>query len=312
MKLLEFTPWLVQKNKGPANVRGVVYFIGGGSPGTVLTSAWAAPYFFKTLSENGWDVIEAKQPQSQINSDKPSSVVQPAAVFLNRRVNELKAQGYKRVVAAGHSWGAWVCLVAAQDPDCAADVLLLSAPNPFGSKTQSRLLHENYHRGYTGPVAGGRFQRNLTEFGPLLDKIKTPIVLILPDDTEWDPDPGARGELALKHFTQVNVPHLIIAKPPGFYGHLGAYLPMFDYRYGTCIQSFLENPKSGACRPSPIASDDFRSIISIRQVAGADKKALSSAGELAEKNFVVYSMVDVVAKYYRYVSPGRADDHGRQ
>ena len=43
LKLLEFTPWLVQKNKGPANAKGVVYFIGGVSPGAPISSAGPSP-----------------------------------------------------------------------------------------------------------------------------------------------------------------------------------------------------------------------------------------------------------------------------
>ena len=63
VKLLEFTPWLVQKNKGPASAKGIgaCYFIGGTSHGEPLTSTWAVPYFFKTLSQSGWDVVEDGQ-----------------------------------------------------------------------------------------------------------------------------------------------------------------------------------------------------------------------------------------------------------
>ena len=276
----------MQKNKGPAAPKGVVYFIGGISTGAAINSAWATPYFLKTLSENGWDVIEAKQPQSQVNSNNPASVVRPAAVFLNRRVNELKAQGYKRVVIGGHSWGGWVSMAAAGEHDCAADAALLSAPNTFSMRSNRM------------------FRMALTEFGPALNRVKIPTVLILPDDTDiYDPDPAARGEIAEKHFTEANVPHLVIAKPQGFFGHLAGWLPLFDYRYGTCIQAFLENPKSGACRPLPLTSKDFRSIIDIRLVAGAADNTISSADGLVGKNFVIYTMIDMVSQYYRYVSP---------
>ena len=229
------------------------------------------------------------------------------------RPRSLKAQGYKKVVLAGHSWGAWVAMVAAQDPQCAAGALLLSAPNTFGprlSQTTGR-PNQDFRRGRNRQIPektvrlNESFQKALTEFGPALSGVKTPTVLILPDDTEWDPDPGARGEIAERHFTESHVPHLIITKPSGFSGHLAGWLPIFDYRYGACIEAFLENPASGACRPVPITSKDFRSIIDIRQVPGADKRSLLSAEGLTGKNFVAYTMLDVVSKYYRYIASGR-------
>ena len=83
---------------------------------------------------------------------------------------------------------------------------------------------------------------------------------------------------------------------------MAGWLPIFDYRYGTCIQAF-QNPKSGTCQVSSINKNDFRSIISIRQIVEADKKSVSSAEGLTGKNFIVYRMVGVISQYYRYVSP---------
>ena len=99
VKLLEFTPWLVQKNKGPANAKGVVYFIAGSAMVPLSVPLGPSQNFSKTLSENGWDVIEAKQPKDQTDSFSPRDDLDDAAVFLNRRVNELKAEGYKRVLS---------------------------------------------------------------------------------------------------------------------------------------------------------------------------------------------------------------------
>ena len=64
-KLQEFTPWLVHKPKGPGEVKGVVYFIGGATRGAPLTSAKATPYLLKTMSESGWDIIGAKLPRAE-------------------------------------------------------------------------------------------------------------------------------------------------------------------------------------------------------------------------------------------------------
>ena len=111
------------------------------------------------------------------------------------------------MIAAGHSWGAWVAMVAAQDPGFSADVLLLSAPNTFGARiwTKATITPDKEGRGRKHLLSGKgerpnpNFRMVLAKFGPTLKPVKTPTVLILPDDNEWDPDPAARGEIAEKH-----------------------------------------------------------------------------------------------------------------
>jgi hypothetical protein len=186
-------------------------------------------------------------------------------------------------------------MMAARD-GAAADALLLSAPNTFGPRIS--------------PISGlpnGDFRLTVTEFGPVLSKINIPTVLILPDDTIWDPDPGARGQIAEKNFTQANVPHLVIAKPPGFSGHFAGWLPFFDFVYGKCIARFLENQNSDTCPLPPISNGDFRSILNLKQVTDADKKRITSAETLVGKKFDIYENNDFNRRY-DYISPNQRID----
>src|SRR5690349_20137451 len=72
-KLVERGPWLTMQI-GPENAKGVIYYIRGwGFPtgngpmgGVLLDSFQLLPYFIKTLSEQGWDVIAAKYPNRPI------------------------------------------------------------------------------------------------------------------------------------------------------------------------------------------------------------------------------------------------------
>jgi pimeloyl-ACP methyl ester carboxylesterase len=287
--LLESTPWLVGPNKGPTQAKGVIYFVGGFSPAAVSVESYRlVPYYLKSFAENGWDVVLAKHPRVGSGSFGFTHVG-GAAQTIRRRVAELKAQGYKRVVAGGHSWGGWAAMMAARD-GAAVDALLLSAPNTFGPRIS--------------PITGGPngdFRLVVTEFGPVLSKINIPTVLILPDDTIWDPDPGARGQIAEKYFTQANVPHLVIAKPPGFTGHFAGWLPFFDFAYGKCIESFLELPKTEACPLPRISRDDFRSILNLKQVTDADKRRITSAETLVNKKFDAYENDDF-NRQYDYIS----------
>jgi pimeloyl-ACP methyl ester carboxylesterase len=274
-RLFDFTPWLVN-NKGPENAKGVIYFILGwaGSRPT-LDEHRLVPYFLKTLSENGWDIVGTKVPQHLPNQDiAVLGSYEAAPSIVRQQIQKLKVDGYRRVILAGHSWGGWIVLLAAQANDLAADALLLSAPS-VGPKTFD---------GRNNP----KFEKNFTEYPRLMNGIKTPTVLMLYDKD--DEDPGGRGEVAKKHFEQNKVPHLLIDKPAGFTGHFAGWLPLFDYEFGRCIQSFLDNPKTDVCNLSPLANDDFRSILNLNQIADADGKRITTADMLVGKKFAAYTL----------------------
>ncbi len=282
IKLLEFKPPLVHAPGGPAKAKGVIYFINGFTLHQQLAGGNAVPYFVKTLSEKGWDVIGAKMYRTEVF---PRLLVPGASRFVERRIRELKGEGYQQVILCGQCWGAWVSLKVAQSPSSAAGALLLMAPSAYGQR------------------GSPRFREALTGFGPILQGVKTPTMLILPDDTDWDPDPIGRADIAEKYFTEAKVPYVIIAKPPGFKGHMAAWLPVFDFAYGGCIQAFLETPRSAVFSTPPLADDDFRSIVGLDQIKDAESKRLVSAEPLAGKTFIAYTQLELVSKYYHYVSP---------
>jgi len=290
VRLLETNAWLIGPNRGPAQAKGVIYFVAGFSPASPARDDFRlAPYFLKSLADDGWDVVRAKLPHD-VAGALSSEYVGGAAQTIRRRVAELKAEGYKRVVAAGHSWGGWATLMAARD-GLVADALLLSAPNTFGSRISAITGRPNPD-----------YNLVVSEFGPALSTNKIPTVLILPNDTEWDPDPAARGEIAERYFSQANVPHLVIAKPPGFFGHYAGWLPFFDFAYGNCIESFIEKPISAPCRLPEIADNDFRSILSLKQIAEAETRRIVSVAPLQGKKFAVYTLNDVDNKHFDYIA----------
>jgi pimeloyl-ACP methyl ester carboxylesterase len=290
LKLIEGTPWLSSETRGPDAAKGVIYFARGyGWRVKTADDYLAAPYFLKTLSSNGWDVIVAKVPYSV--SERGIELVPRGAAFLRRRVRELKAQGYKRVVLAGHSWGGWASMLAADDPSFAADALLLSAPTTFGRVSSAETGRANAMAGL-----------NVTLFAPSIARVKTPTFLILPNDREWDPDPGTRGAMAEKHFTQSKIPHIVLTKPPGFTGHFAGWLPAFDYVYGRCIEDFLDDTTATACSALPSSNADFRSIQALTQVPDAAAKVIASGVELKGKTFSAFTMLDRVTARYDYTT----------
>ena len=104
LQLSEATPWLV-KNAGPQQAKGVIYWMNGYTKDPPVFDRFRLPpYFLKTLSQQGWDVINTKVPARRATM-MPWELGPQAVDFVRRRVRDLRASGYKRVVVAGHSWG---------------------------------------------------------------------------------------------------------------------------------------------------------------------------------------------------------------
>lgn len=289
-ELLEFQPWLAPANRGPAKAKGLIYFARGYPEPDDREEVQPIPYLLKTLVDDGWDIISGRVPAGL--KERGVEYAAEGASFLRRRMKELKAQGYRRIVLAGHSWGGWIGLLAARAPDFDADVMLLSAPNTFGPRIS--------------PVSKGPnpvYRMSITELPGALKGVRTATVMLLPDDDTWDPDPGQRGAISEKYFAAANVPSIHIVKPPGFFGHFAAWLPIFDYAYGDCIRDFIEHPKTVQCVTPQLTNDDFRSIVEIAQVGDGASRNLRSVEQLSGRAYVAYTLTKQVLRRYKYVSP---------
>jgi dienelactone hydrolase len=254
ISLLEYTALRV-KNQTPTSAEGVIYYIDGTDVDMPVRDDFRAtfPYIFSLNQRHGWNIISAKFPESAKHADNAAP---RAAAFLKNRVTELKAQGYKRVIVGGQSWGAWVSLIAAsQNSAGAIDGLLMAAPGR-----------------YRGAVVNGapnpKFIKNKTEFLELLQTVSVPTALLA---FKNDPiDPGGRSAEAERVLTTNQVAHLIIDQPAKYTGHGVAWYPMFDFEYGGCIGSFLKKARTMRCpSPPPLSNTDSRSILTKKQIAEA-------------------------------------------
>jgi pimeloyl-ACP methyl ester carboxylesterase len=288
-RLLEFTPWLV-KNKGPSEAKGVIYFILGWTNRATLGSYHLTPYFMKSLSESGWDIIAAKIPPELTTNPRATGLYHDVAPSMIRgRLRELKSDGYRRIVLGGHSWGGWITLLTGQGNSTTVDALLMSAPSVGPRVREGR-----------GP--NPFFQKNFSEFPGLAKGINTPLILMLYSQDEEDP--GGRAEIVTKALEQKNVPHVVIDRPAGFTGHFAGWLPLFDYIYGRCISAFLDSQKSETCQRPGLVNDDFRSIISLKQIEDLDKKRITSADALVGKKFIAYTLGSSFLEWH-YVNAGQ-------
>ncbi len=284
--LFEFSPWIT-KNVGPENAKGLVYFIAGQRFDIATQNDFRlAPYFVHTLNTQGWDIVGAKFPEEikYVVSPKVRLFAGAAQAFVQRRLKHFSAMGYRRIVLVGHSWGGWVALLTAANQPKDLNALILVSPSN-GRPT--------FRNGDPNP----EFKRNLTEFGPLLERTKVPTVgMFFSGDDEEIP---GRAAVFRDVFSRAGIPHFAIENPPGFSGHFAGWLPIFSYAYDRCISLVIENvmPQEN-CRNSQLSTTDFRSIFSLAQVQNIER--LRSDHLLAKKQFVSYRLRDADNVFYDY------------
>jgi tetratricopeptide (TPR) repeat protein len=234
-------------------------------------------YFVSELQQSrGWDIIDGNYPRAGVAQIRRLGAANlGAAVFLARRLKELKAQGYQRIYVGGQSWGGWNALLLATMPNLPLDGVVLVVPACCGWRSTGA-DHED-----------ANYANNKLLFDQIVERMRYPTVGVFFLGDEYEP--ADRGAGAAATLTSHGVANLIIDHPPGFSGHGSAWFPSFDYLYGACIADFLESPHTGQCerRHIPLEVGDFRGIIVEQQISRRHLKAATLA-ELKERQFAVY------------------------
>lgn len=216
---------------GPARALGAVIWNPGkaqfrGADGDVL------PFYLDRLRDAGWDVFRLDRDWSSDNL-----VLSPVA--LRAKVGALYRQGYRELVLAGQSYGAWISLlVAASGPPIFA--VIATAPAAFGRAPDSPYV-----------------ERNAADLFPVLDRIRrTRVMLFLFDGDAYDP--GDRGTSARAILAHNGVDNAVIAYQPGWVGHGAANWHGFATRFGPCMIRFVD-PRRAApeahCERDPVTRD---------------------------------------------------------
>lgn len=234
-------------------------------------------YFVSELQRSrGWDIIDANYPRAGVAQIRRFGAANfGAAVFVARRLKELKAQGYERIYVGGQSWGGWNSLLLATMPGLPLDGVVLVVPASYGWR-------------FTGADRDDpNYANNKLLFDQAIEHVRYPTVGVFFLGDEYEPaDRGAGAAAAL---TRHGIANLIIDHPPGFSGHGSGWFPAFDFLYGACIANFLESPRTEQCSPRRIPLDvgDFRGIVVEQQLS---KRHLSAATleELKGRQFAVY------------------------
>ncbi|NQW55031.1 MAG: alpha/beta hydrolase [Rhodospirillales bacterium] len=149
------------------------------------------------------------------------------ATALADAVARAKAMGYRRVILAGQSAGAWVSLAALQRGAAADGVISIAAA-------------------HHGTVEKMRDQtRARSEWQRLLEGIKRGPRLIVVNFADDAYDVGGRMDDARSILARNGVDAEIIDAPEGFKGH-GAADSTFSRKFGACFAAFIEKGKRQA------------------------------------------------------------------
>ncbi|HXP75144.1 MAG TPA: hypothetical protein VN823_13450 [Stellaceae bacterium] len=209
--------------KGPVSSQGAFVW-SHGAGGIFLTdnSTFGPPFMAYLMRDKDWDVFAFKRTQAA------QAPLQEARELVHQ-VTVLKEKGYRRIVLAGQSAGAWISLIAAgESPDVSAVIAL--APAHYGTD-----------RPYVGMNASALYD--------YLDNIKTARVMLafFKDDPY---DPGGRGPRSEQILTAHGVPHLVIDQPAGFSGHGSGESGRFYRRFSDCwlaVASGAPMPRQQDC-----------------------------------------------------------------
>src|SRR5205085_3143836 len=220
-------PAFNQDLAGPDRAIGAVVWNHGRSINTEDSDSPTPPYL-RVLRDAGWDVLRFNRPRD-------GDTLTASTRRLVELAGQLKRKGYRRLVLAGQSFGAFLALMAA-DASEDVDAIVATAPAAFG----------NFDEFYDS------WRLNATRLYPLLERIKRARVMLFyfhGDDFE----PGGRGEHSREILAGRQIGYSIIDQPAFLAGHWASSTGLFLRRFGGCIRDFLDADKiegERVCEPA--------------------------------------------------------------
>ena len=203
---------------GPRQAVGAVLWLHGGvSPGqfasTEFPDGQPAPPWLGRLAAAGWDVWRYNRTPGR----DPLAEGEAATI---QGLEGLHAAGYRRVILAGFSRGAFIGMAALARPDLIEAAVLLS-PAAHGTRPERRA-------------------QAIADFAARLAAARAPMRLALAqfNDDPFDPDPKRRGEIARDAAARAGLRFMHIDRPALPTGHMGSFEPEFDAMFGSVLARF--------------------------------------------------------------------------
>jgi pimeloyl-ACP methyl ester carboxylesterase len=223
---------------GPQRAMGVVVWSHGRS---LSYEDWKSPNppYLEVLRAAGWDVLRFDRLRDE---DTLGGSSRRLAAY----ADQLKREGYRRVVLAGQSFGAFLALMAA-DRSNNVDAVVATAPAAFGSFSE---FYDSWHL-------------NATRLYPILAKIKRARVMLFyfHDD---DFDPGGRGPKSRQILERRGLPFAVINQPEYLTSHWASGTGLFMRRFGGCIRDFIaDDALRGRFTCHPVWGDEPSADLSL-------------------------------------------------
>ena len=212
---------------GPDQAIGAVVWNHGRSINTEDSDSPTPPYL-RVLRGARWDIL-------RFNRSHDGDTLTASTRRLVELVGQLKNKGYRRIVLAGQSFGAFLALMAA-DASEDVDAVVATAPAAFG----------NFDEFYDS------WRLNATRLYPLLERVKRARVMLFYFHGD-DFDPGGRGEHSRAILSGRQVGFSVVDQPAFLAGHWASSTGLFLRRFGSCIRDFIDADKiegERVCEPA--------------------------------------------------------------
>jgi hypothetical protein len=197
--------------RGPAAAAGVMVWTHGSGPDPSQIAQYPDPWARHVFAA-GFDILRFDRERAQNALDRGSADFAAG-------LSAARAHGYRRVIAAGHSRGAWLALLAARASRL--DGVIAIAPAIHG----------------TNRPGNSRFELALPEWQALVAGLPAglPLALVTFAGDPFDAGPDRRAQIAREHHRG---PVAALVAPDGVEGHGGGMEPVFARRYGACLAAF--------------------------------------------------------------------------
>ncbi len=216
--------------QGPGAAAGVIVWAQGNNGPDVDLRGMQPPPLVRLFNNAGYDVI-------RFDRAPMADTVARARGWLEDELPALRKAGYRRIIVAGDSRGAWTSLLMLDTAGLAA-VVIAVVPAAHGAAVSMNLGAQ---------VADLR--RIVAEAPPSWTRMA--MVKFLSDPFMSDADTRVR---LMERLRPKSGGVLLIDRPPGFTGHFGGGSLAFARRFGACLLHFAQDPApppSCAQQPHP-------------------------------------------------------------
>jgi pimeloyl-ACP methyl ester carboxylesterase len=198
---------------GPAAARGALVWLHGSYDTDVQPESPPEPGWVARMAALGFDIW-------RFDRSPGADPLTEGGAGLLHGATALRQAGYRRVVVAGHSRGAFIALSGLAHPDV-IDAVAAISPAAHGTSLARR------------PLAMAAYQLLLDAAGSV------DLALVLLQDDPLEPDSAGRDTAARTMARRTGARLLDIVQPDEPRGHMGGYDVNFDKLFGARLVKFL-------------------------------------------------------------------------